>query len=116
MKSLTEEGRNKLRAQIEMFKVLHEVYLLHKENERLQTKHGELNVFLQQRTVDGWGEHVIDAAMTHIQKQEKEIERLREALGYYADSENYANLMHNEAPIGFDEGERAREALRGEPN
>lgn len=36
MTSLTEEGRNKLRAQIEMFKVLHEAHMQRKENEQLR--------------------------------------------------------------------------------
>lgn len=36
MKGLSEEGREKLRAQIEMFKALHQAHLYYKENERLQ--------------------------------------------------------------------------------
>lgn len=80
MKDLSVEGREILNAKIEMFRALHQAHLYYKENERLQTKHGELNVFLQERKTVGWGEHVIDVAMAHIRKQENEIERLRAAL------------------------------------
>ena len=53
---------------------------LKSEINRLVSKHGELNTFLQERTTEGWGEHVIDVAMQHIQKLESENQRLRKAL------------------------------------
>lgn len=41
-----------------------------------QQKHAELNEFLQQRAgVDVWGEHVIDAAMQHIERLEQSLTR-----------------------------------------
>ena len=114
MADLSKESRDILRAKIETFRALHQAHLYFKEIQRLQIKHGELNVFLQERKTDGWGKHVIDVAMHHIQEQENEINRLRAALEYYAAEETYENLMNNEASIGFDEGETAREALRGD--
>lgn len=80
MKDLSKEKREKLRSEIELFRALHEAHRLREENMRLQAKHGELNEFLQQRTASGWGGHVVDVAMAHIEKQESEIRRLREAL------------------------------------
>ena len=56
-----------------------------------------------------------------IEKQDAEIERLREALRFYADPEHYeykvgdiavmSNVEWNE--IGLDEGAKARAALKG---
>lgn len=102
---------------------------LKEEIERLQTKNGELNVFLQQRTTDGWGEHVVDVAMKHIEKVEEENKRLREALELYADEKLwsepyvYTDLVDGEpeevkdAPWAIlDGGDYARKALKGDNN
>lgn len=77
--------------------------------EETGTKHGDLNVFLQQRTVEGLGKHVVDAAMGYIQKLEQENERKSVALKI---------IMEDEAPY-CDEHETlihatARKALEGE--
>lgn len=60
--------------------LIERVWTLESEINRLAVKNGELNIFLQERTADGWGGHVIDVAMAHIQKLELENERLRKAL------------------------------------
>lgn len=86
--------------------------------EYLQTKNGVLNVFLQERTVNGWGNHVVDVAMQHIQKQEKEIENLRQALKYYADKKHYEPYNFNcyGCDVTEDEGMVARLVLADEFN
>lgn len=82
-----ELNRKLKHARVEMFKALHQAHLYYKENEQLHAKNGELNVFLQERKTDGWGKHVIDVAMQHIEKQENEIDQLREALNVILEEE-----------------------------
>jgi hypothetical protein len=51
-----------------------------------------------------------------LQEQRDEIERLKEALMYYANPENYKAYYEKNAPVMIEKGERARMALGGKPN
>lgn len=83
------------------------------EINRLVSKHGELNSFLQERTTEGWGEHVIDVAMQHILKIESENKRLREALEII-DRRTMSQYLSVDNMV-MDFKRIAREALDGDP-
>lgn len=69
----------------------------------------ELIKFLQTRISKGWGKKAVDLAMAHIQEQEKEIERLREALidivsksSYSSDTTGfYLHCIHEKAHLAL---------------
>jgi len=69
----------------------------------------ELIKFLQTRISKGWGQKAVDVAMMHIQGQEKEIERLREALidivsksSYSSDTTGfYLHCIHEKAHLAL---------------
>lgn len=75
-------------------------------------KMAELNLFLQDRTVNGWGENVVDVAMSHIQTLEQENQELRKALEFYA-TDSYETL-YTAIKILDDGGKTARRALAGD--
>ncbi|MDQ0174456.1 ead/Ea22-like family protein [Bacillus chungangensis] len=52
-----------------------------------------------------------------VDQQQAEIERLRQALGFYADESSYIDfiaLQRIEPTVMIDKGEKARQALKGE--
>lgn len=57
-----------------------DVIVLKAKIEEMGNKFGELNVFFQERTVDGWGKHVVDVAIQYSKKMEHENEQLRKII------------------------------------
>lgn len=93
-----------------------DVIVLKNTIEEMGNKFGELNVFLQERTTDGWGEHVVDVAIGHIEKTEAENMRLREALETIANKRDvdFGNSYANAAYMHSIK--TARKALNGDSN
>jgi|SRR5699024_10101893 len=87
------------------------------QNEQRNKKLSEVHSYLQEVNlvdddVSYWGKNVIDVLLSYSKELEEQNKHYREALEFYADTNNYESEPNDISTVEFDSGIRARKALK----